>query len=203
MTRFQVRTGPEQTVDPATDFLLDTFEDRQASTIQYEPDFLKGLDPTPVARDLLRLGGAVYCADKLARRDVTTDFWTRDIRLQVPVSDIATWDAAAELLDGALTFLAGEPWAVEFVEDTAEAQLAEPTPPPDEGACLFSGGLDSLAGAIDLLEAGKRLVLVGHHDSALTDNRQVALHRHLLAHYGPDRVSLRRLLLGPAAPSTA
>ena len=33
-----------------------------------------------------------------------------------------------------------------------------------DGVMLFSGGLDSLAGAVDYLEAGERLLLVSHYD---------------------------------------
>jgi 7-cyano-7-deazaguanine synthase in queuosine biosynthesis len=38
-----------------------------------------------------------------------------------------------------------------------------------DSLCLFSGGLDSLTGAIDLLSAGKRVGLIGHHGAGMTN----------------------------------
>lgn len=203
MTRLQVRTDPGQAIEDDVEFLLDWFQDTSKSTVQYGADFLKGLSPSPVARDLLRVGGAVYCADKLVRRDETDDFWTREIDLQVPVSDVALWRRASPLLDKTLGFLAGEEWHVTFVRDTLEKKVDESPVQPDEVVSLFSGGLDSLVGVIDLLEQGKRLVLVGHHDSPLTDHKQVELSNALRVHYGEGRLGLRRLLLRPNAPSSA
>ena len=53
---------------------------------------------------------------------------------------------------------------------------------------LFSGGLDSLVGAIDWLEAGQRLLLVSHYDFGQLAAIQQALAAALLRHYGPERV---------------
>jgi 7-cyano-7-deazaguanine synthase in queuosine biosynthesis len=196
MTSLQLRTEPSQK-DARADVLLDWFDERPRSTVQYEPRFLKGLSPSPVARDLLRLGGAVYCADKTVKRAQTPDLWTRDLHLQVPVSDVHLWDGARGELTRALSFLSGDRWQLSFVADTSPAATG-PLVDDYHGVSLFSGGLDSLAGVIDLLEQGKRLVLVGHHDSPLTDHKQVELFEALKRKYGPDAVSLRRLFLRPA-----
>jgi len=56
---------------------------------------------------------------------------------------------------------------------------------------LFSGGLDSLVGALDYLEAGPRLLLVSHYDFGQLAGIQQTLAAALTGHYGPDRV--RRL----------
>jgi 7-cyano-7-deazaguanine synthase in queuosine biosynthesis len=55
-------------------------------------------------------------------------------------------------------------------------------------AALFSGGLDSLIGAIDLLEQGHRLVLVSHYDYGQLAAGQQTLAAALSRHYGPDRL---------------
>jgi 7-cyano-7-deazaguanine synthase in queuosine biosynthesis len=196
----QLRTEPGQP-DVGADILLDWFEDRAASTIQYGSDFLKALAPSAVALDLLRLAGAVFCADKILMREEADDFWTRDIEIRAPVSDVGLWEGVTDLLVQALTFLSGDRWRFEFVDDTARTSGAESMPSEHDAVALFSGGLDSLAGAIDLLASGRRVVLVGHHDSSLTANKQGELFRALRERYGADRVSLRELLLRPAAPS--
>jgi 7-cyano-7-deazaguanine synthase in queuosine biosynthesis len=201
MTRFQVRTRPDQAVSPSADILLDWFaEDRNTSTVQYAPAFLRGLAPSSIARDLFLLGGAVFCVDKVARRDGTADLWTRDLELQVPVSDLDIWNGASERLHEALSFLSGDRWCIEFVAHPPQDRAFQETAAFEDTVSLFSGGLDSLAGVIELLEAGRKLVLVGHHDSSLTDSRQVALFTELRAHYGTDRLTQRRLLLRPAPP---
>jgi 7-cyano-7-deazaguanine synthase in queuosine biosynthesis len=66
---------------------------------------------------------------------------------------------------------------------------------------LFSGGLDSLCGVIDLLEADPalRLGLAAHYDGGHASSKQSALHERLADVYGAHRVVLRRLWLRPAA----
>jgi 7-cyano-7-deazaguanine synthase in queuosine biosynthesis len=199
MTQLQLRTEPSQTDDGA-DVLLDWFVDKAASTVKYKPEFLDGLGPSAVARDLLRLGCAVYCTDKVVRRAATSDAWTRELSLQVPVSDVALWDDARGELVSALSFLSGDHWDLNFVADTVAPPAVQPLAGDYDGVSLFSGGLDSLAGVIDLLEAGQRLVLVGHHDSSLTDSKQTKLHTALRHAYGPDRVTLRHFFLRPSGP---
>jgi hypothetical protein len=197
MTEVQLRTSPDEP-DSGASVLLDWFENRRESTIQYDPEFLKGLAPSTVGRDLFRLAGAVFCADKTIPRADTEDFWTRDISLMVPVSDPDLWGGVADLLRKALSFLSGDRWNLEFSLDENEIPEAGTLSTGTDAVTLFSGGLDSLAGAIDLLEAGRCLTLVGHHDGSLTLSKQEELFRCLREHYGDDRVSLRKLLLRPA-----
>ncbi len=197
MTGLQVRTHPSQPDDDA-DVLLDWFEHKAASTVGYNPEFLHGLTPSPVAADLLRLAGAAYCADKIVQRSSTADSWTRELTLSVPVSDVPLWDGAKSEFVRTLSFLSGDRWTLEFVQDTAPPATGQPLTSGYDGVSLFSGGLDSLAGVIDLLESGKRLVLVGHHDSALADTKQTMLFEVLRQRYGDDQAVLRRLFLRPA-----
>lgn len=127
-----------------------------------------GLVPTESAIDLLLLASAVYCADTRIRRETDSqDRWTREIDLLLPVAEPSRWHAMAQLLCGALGFLTGDRWRVFFrprprscgqlVSKPAQSRLQ----PPDE-VCLFSGGLDSFIGAIDLLSMGRSPVLVSH-----------------------------------------
>lgn len=199
MTNVQVRTDPSQP-DVNADVLLDWFQEKAASTIRSNPAFLTGLAPSPVAGDLLRLGGAVYCTDKVVKRFSAADSWTRELDLRIPVSNVPLWDAAKSELLKALSFLSGDRWALDFVPETVPATKARPLIGEYNGVSLFSGGLDSLAGVIDLLETGKRLVLVGHHDSPLTDTKQTVLFEDLRRRYGPSQLVLRHLFLRPAPP---
>ena len=199
MTDVQVRTDPSQPA-AAADILLDWFSQKAASTIRYNPAFLTGLAPSPAAGDLLRLGGAVYCTDKVVKRSSAADSWTRTLNLRVPVSDVQRWEAARSELVKALSFLSGDRWALDFVQDAGHPVTAQPLFREYNGVSLFSGGLDSLAGVIDLLEMGKRLILVGHHDSPLTDTKQTALFEQLRSRHSPGHLELRHLFLRPAPP---
>ncbi len=162
-------------------------------------DLLYGLAPTPAARDLFRLGGAVYCVDKVARRDRTSDAWTRGLKLDVPVATRSHWQTARPALTEALAFLSGDGWKRRFRTGGEDVRGKTRVCPPD-AICLFSGGLDSLAGAIDLLEEGRDVVLVGHFESGFIGGVQEVLARELERNY-PDRVRLRQLRLGPAKPN--
>jgi 7-cyano-7-deazaguanine synthase in queuosine biosynthesis len=119
--------------------------------------------PHPVIRDLIRLAVAVYAADLRVPRNRTDDRWTRDLTLYLPVSNVSLWAKVRPCLLQLLSFLTGDHWGVEFREaDTTETPASAATDPVD-AVCLFSGGLDSLVGAIDLLAQGGRVALVSHH----------------------------------------
>ena len=202
MTSFLVRTDRREAIPGAGEILLDWFSaERGRSTVQYdkpELPFLAGLSPSPLALDLLRLGGAVFCVDKVAHRDEAPDSWTRELQLTLPVSDPGRWRALAPLLRETLGFLSGDHWSVSF---TQPRETQQPNPPGQAGGgvvSLFSGGLDSLAGAIELLDSGQEVLLVGHHDSSLTDHKQTELFARLAAAYPAGRVSQRRLFLRQA-----
>jgi len=204
MTTFVLRIDPDDALptDPE-DIVLDWFAGtRAASTVQADPRFLQGLAPSPLAQDLLRVAGAVYCADKLALRRRTPDRWTRDIRLDMPISTPARWRATA-LLAEALDFLTGDHWTLSFRALSAPGSSGRAAEAGADMVCLFSGGLDSLCGAIDLLESGKRLCLVAHYEGGLTPGVQHVLATALAECYGPDRVELRQIFLRPAAASGA
>ena len=57
-----------------------------------------------------------------------------------------------------------------------------------DGVMLFSGGLDSLVGAVDYLAAGERLLLVSHYDFGQLASLQQTLAAGRSRHYGPHRV---------------
>jgi 7-cyano-7-deazaguanine synthase in queuosine biosynthesis len=119
--------------------------------------------PVPVVKDLLRLAVSVFTADLRVPRKRSEDRWTRDLTLYLPVSDVRLWTKARPTLLRLLAFLSGDRWSVQF----RELESASPRPSlaaqPVDAVCLFSGGLDSLVGAIDLLAAGLRVALVSHH----------------------------------------
>ena len=126
-----------------------------------------------VSLDFLILATVVYALDKLVPRRGMTDGWTRTYKVRLPVANKNTWQAARTKLESCLSFLTGDIWGLEF--GTREnplieaAQIPSSIPALTDVICLFSGGLDSLVGAIDCLEEipPKNIVLVGHHDGSI------------------------------------
>ncbi|MDS4019502.1 MAG: Qat anti-phage system QueC-like protein QatC [Candidatus Competibacter sp.] len=157
-----------------------------------------GVFPSEIGIDLLVLAAHVHAADtRISRAEQSQDSWTREIRLVVPVSDPARWGAAAPMLKKSLDFLTGDHWAIEFRARPARfAMIAKAAPsslivPPFDSLSLFSGGLDSLIGAIDLLEDSATPLLVSHSGEGATSAAQGKLFSELKKHY--DKSSFERL----------
>ena len=150
-------------------------------------------DVPPVLVDLLELAVYVYCADQFRGRGGDTmpqlgKKWRRTFRFQVPVRRPEVWGRSEihDLLIDTLGFLSDDDYAFEF------AQHPDPIPPglqhhlnfagsmdrgfvPDD-IILFSGGLDSLAGAVEsLIGQGRRAALVSHQASPMITSKQSRL----------------------------
>jgi 7-cyano-7-deazaguanine synthase in queuosine biosynthesis len=209
-TNYLLRTDLTAGLDePADVRVLDWAPGDPAATVQTGdagPEFFAGWRPPRAAADLLLLGGGVYCADKTTARRGAPDGWTRRLRLRLPVANPDAWAAAG--WDTGLRFLTGDRWRIEAYP-SARHPLAgvrgvpagqAPVGLEVDGVCLFSGGLDSLCGVVDLLEddPGRRLCLLSHHEGGQASTAQQGLLNRLTDHYGPDRIVARRLYLRPA-----
>jgi len=136
-----------------------------------------GVYPTEMSIDLAVVAAHVHAADtRISRADESQDSWTREIRLVIPVHDPKRWSAATPTLTKLLNFLTGDRWTLQFrprperFASIAAANTASLLTPPFTALSLFSGGLDSLIGAIDLLEAGEEPLFVSHWgESAVSD----------------------------------
>lgn len=131
--------------------------------------------PSESALDFLLVAATAYALDKLVPRSEATDGWQRSFEVTIPVRSANRWTANSEIANDCLSFLSGDRWKLSFVERShpivrrkRRKRRSRTLVRPISGsrACLFSGGLDSLIGAIDCLEAtnGEPLCLVGHHD---------------------------------------
>tara|TARA_R110002072_G_scaffold284396_2_gene448433 strand:- start:22707 stop:24074 length:1368 start_codon:yes stop_codon:yes gene_type:complete len=160
-----------------------------------------GVIPSETGVDLLLLAAHVHAADtRISRAEESQDSWTREIRLVVPVSDPARWIAATPTLKNLLNFLTGDRWELGFrtrpsrfesiVEQVAPSLISHPF----DSLSLFSGGLDSLIGAIDLLESGNVPLLISHSGDSAASDAQNKLFSGLKEHYKPS--SFDRLRVG-------
>ena len=120
-----------------------------------------GVAPSASSWDFLTLALAVNAADNLLERAPSPDGWTRQIELEVVLYEPEAYQALAKDIEHALRFLTGDFWVLTFVEG------GYPPPRPKapvrfdaDCVCLLSGGLDSLIGALNLIEEGRQPLLV-------------------------------------------
>ena len=162
--------------------------------------FKLGVSPSEIGLDLLVLAAHVHAADtRVSRLTESQDSWTREIRLVVPVSDPDHWTNTSPVLAKLLNFLTGDRWIVGFRRRPAKFSVIVPqkTPqliaPPFSNLSLFSGGLDSLVGAIDSLETGKTPLLISHAGEGATSTSQNDLFNALRNHYAGRHFNQLRL----------
>lgn len=128
--------------------------------------------------DLVELAALVYAADQSCKRlgGVTLDYgdkWHRTFRFETAVRDPDFWSQKKVLdcLSDVLGFLSEDNYEFAFSRMVSPPQFQEyldfssmmNDPDPVERVLLFSGGLDSLAGAVEeVLVQKRRVALVSH-----------------------------------------
>lgn len=129
-----------------------------------------GVKISPTVFDFLTLALAVTAADTFVLRKNAADGWTREISLIVPLKEPEPWRAQKQRLEQTLHFLSGDIWNLDIIDGGPESP--EPYDRRNgyklldlEGldcVCLFSGGIDSTIGTIDLIHQGHNPLLVSH-----------------------------------------
>ncbi len=143
--------------------------------------------PVPqAALDFLTICLSVVAADTFVRRETADDGWAREFELDVALGDPDPWTGLIADVEHALGFLSGDSWSLTLTDG---GQIA---PKPmrwnrrrrvfdlkgRDCACLFSGGLDSTIGAIDLVANGRAPLLVSSA-GRLDNQAQAAVKRHV------------------------
>ncbi len=132
----------------------------------------------PRARDFLDMAVTVYIIDEMADRSQAADFWSRRFDLVFPVHSPTIWQSTAPLLRRTLHTLSGDAYDWGWPE---RGPMPKPNrhkrrlPKGFDAVCLFSGGMDSLVGAYQLLATGRRVLLVGHQADSITAAAQKLL----------------------------
>lgn len=129
-----------------------------------------GAPPSRVAVDFVSLALAVTAADTFVLRSEAANSWNRDITLVVPLAAPQIWEPVRADLERALRFLSGDDWHFVFQPDGESPPATFEVRARQRGidltrvdcVCLFSGGLDSAIGALDLVSGGHRPLLVSH-----------------------------------------
>jgi hypothetical protein len=154
--------------------------------------------------DLLEVATYIYAADSAIPRGGRSDAqlgarWRRRLRLVIPVRRPDLWASppVSSALSETLSFLSEDDYAFEF------APLVEWPPVPSYlelsgddldafapgEVILFSGGLDSLAGAVEELATdGNRVALVSHRSASKIASAQKTLVADMRARLGPGKI---------------
>jgi REase_DpnII-MboI len=150
--------------------------------------------------DLLEIASYVYAADTATSRgtgwhqDGSVESWDRKMTFHIPVRDLQFWnrDDVKSILTQVLGFLSDDAYSFTFSKLLTERskqeylQFADLDDWPFNGVeriIMFSGGLDSLAGAVETAAGGGKLVLVSHRSVTTMDKRQRELFEHLRVMY--------------------
>lgn len=166
----------------------------------YDPESL-----SPRILDLLQLAAYVYCADRLINRgertSVNNESWARTIEFHLPVIDIDFWSNTAlqVALSECLQFMTGDrkysfffekanlspliPKAKQLSLFSDEVSFVENVDSAD--VMLLSGGLDSLAGAIERLNDHRKqkLITVNHKGNNSVKKTQRTVIEYLQTRY--------------------
>lgn len=168
------------------------------------PNFVRAVYNLPDRiLDLLELASYVYAVDRSFFRgrkdDVEYHSWSRSLHLVIRVRDYDFWNSpeCSLVLGETLRFITGDrDFSVTFQSghNTPQTDLFDDTKfhvdvdNESVEVALFSGGADSLAGAIDLLENTRgKVILASHQASSNARKTQSALFRALSELY-PERV---------------
>lgn len=171
-------------------------------TLRIEDIHTKMFKSVPQAfHDLLEIATYVYCADQAIKRgaddvDSFGEGWRRDLHFIIPVRRLAFWSdpKTLETLQATLGFLSDDHYRFDFVkieqdhkfQDYLEFNDEHQFHGSPEQVVMFSGGLDSLAGAIDeVLTQKRRVVLVTHKSTPKLNTRHRTLAA-MLAQKAPD-----------------
>jgi 7-cyano-7-deazaguanine synthase in queuosine biosynthesis len=153
--------------------------------VKFDPTLMSrdlGSALDPLSLDLCEIASYVYLADKGIRRG-EFDRWGRQLSFLVPVRQPAKWNSVKRHLVNTIATLTGDGLQFHFtkrkelVPTKSKTLPIESRPKLNQSDCvsLFSGGLDSFAGALLLLQQNRQPLFISHYVNALLKNVQANL----------------------------
>jgi len=147
-----------------------------------------GVSLDPISLDLCEIAAYVYMGDKAVSRG-KYEKWTRNLSFIVPVREPERWNSVKNILVSTVGTLSGDNVRFVFVPKSKQKVIKEskgkqsitsssfePIVFPDSDcSCLFSGGLDSFAGAAHLIQKGKRPIFASHYAGGQLKKKQSEL----------------------------
>lgn len=111
-------------------------------------------------RDFFFITCSVYGIDRFVnRKQHSVDGWSRELNISFPVSELKVWNNVKNDLEELFSFLTGDYWSISFYKSdftNPEVELSIDFKEKYKQLNLFSGGLDSLIGAVDFSPTSPR-----------------------------------------------
>ena len=132
------------------------------------------------AFDFLTIALAVTAADLFISRKTSPAGFSRQINLTISVVRQDIWQNLKPQLEQTLSFLSGDNWELSFIPGGKEAPTKEERSnlrkfiniSKTDCVCLFSGGLDSLIGTLNLIADSRRPLLVSRSSTGDQQNQE-------------------------------
>ena len=144
-----------------------------SATVQLNPiGYFIGKVPD-AAFAMLYLSAIVYAIDRsVSRGRFSVDGWSREFDVEISIPCVNLFKQIESKINSMLSYLTGDYWECHFVGDATMNPMRFGKIDAFEGITqvnLFSGGMDSLIGAIDYMTdfPGGKLFLASHYDSKM------------------------------------
>ena len=143
-----------------------TSDDEQSFRANIEPNLQDFGRVNPANVDAVWLAVLAFLTDRTTPR---RKGWGRRLEIAAPSTNPGVWGSLTGEINAMLEFLTSDEWSATFAPRALDAAVGWkqmdllPDPEPDV-ICLFSGGADSICGAVRALSQGKRVALLSHWD---------------------------------------
>jgi len=157
----------------------DTGHGRRNFTLRLD-DLVAGLPALLDDRQLdwLELLGHLFAIDMACERGFGDIEWSRSIQAWLPVRDPVFWTFHRATIEGIWTDLTGDELRLHFefeADPPGPPRMTKTLFPQHDCVALVSGGQDSFAGALDLMDAGRTPLLLSHSSSGAVNHAQNAV----------------------------
>lgn len=154
-----------------------------------------------VAIDLIEIAAFVYAVDSSISRGGLMDQqmgakWHRSFEVSLPVRNLALWSEPKlkAVLEETLMFLSGDRYTFHFIQLETETVAPEryfdfgkESAWQPDSVLMFSGGLDSYAGALEeIIERKHKVALISHFSATKIAPIQRDLQKHMAQKLGPQ-----------------
>jgi 7-cyano-7-deazaguanine synthase in queuosine biosynthesis len=130
--------------------------------------------------DLLTIAASIFAVDRGHKRGEREEF-ARALELHIPVINIGHLQGYMPIVERTLRLLSNDTWVITLYQSDGPIYKIQSSKPSPGKVLLFSGGLDSLAAAVEFSQSAEELALVSHHTmNWQTTSAQTALYKILV-----------------------
>lgn len=158
------------------------------------------LVPNNTIYDLMNFALGIYTIDQVLSRQINGfQGWSRHLIVSFPVHDLQLWNNVKADFETYLSFLSGDKWEIVFRQNSAIREFVLPedrNPDNFSKVSLFSGGLDSFIGAIDLLTEQEKPFFVSHYKTSESKVQDILMNA-LKEEFGENNFTSQKIRVQP------